>query len=195
MTLALAALLSNHHSVLAIAEWGKAQSEETKQALGFKKGITPHQTTLHRVFRRLDPIQVEDAFHHVFHLLAETPSQERGTNAFAIDGKAQRGRLKFEEEDEYKVHAVSICEHQTGIVLIQGHVAPSPKEEEKKEEEQQKEEEKKEESGKEEEKNKKIKGKQKRKKTAKQAEAEKAASELAIAPFLLEPLDWKNKVQ
>jgi predicted transposase YbfD/YdcC len=146
------------------------------------------------VLRRLDPKQVEDAFRHVFHLLAETPAQERGSNALAIDGKAQRGRLKFEEEDEYKVHAVSVCEHQTGIVLIQGHVAPSPKKEERKQEAQQKEERKKEKPGEEEEENKKIKGKKKRKKTAKQAEAEKAASELALAPFLLEPLDWKNKV-
>ncbi len=187
MTLALAALLCNHLSVLAIAEWGASQSDETKRALGFKKGIAPHQSTIHRVMRRLDPKQVEEAFCHVFHHLSETPAQERGATALAIDGKAQRGRLKFEEEDEYKVHAVSICDHQTGIVSIQGHIAPSPKIEEKQEEEKRKERplegEKTE-----------IQGKQKRKKTAKQAEAEKAASELAIAPFLLEPLDWKNKV-
>ena len=40
----------------------------------------------------------------------------------AIDGKAQRGRLKFEEENGYPVHAVSLVDHQTGIVLTQGHV-------------------------------------------------------------------------
>ena len=40
----------------------------------------------------------------------------------AIDGKAQKGRLKFEEEDSYPIHAVSIAEHETGIVLTQGHV-------------------------------------------------------------------------
>jgi hypothetical protein len=40
----------------------------------------------------------------------------------AIDGKAQKGRLKFEEENSYPVHAVSIVEHETGIVLTQGHV-------------------------------------------------------------------------
>ena len=40
----------------------------------------------------------------------------------SIDGKAQRGRLKFEEENGYPVHAVSLVDHQTGIVLTQGHV-------------------------------------------------------------------------
>jgi DDE_Tnp_1-associated len=118
LTLALAAILSNHFSVLAIAEWGTAQREETKRALGFQKGITPHQSTTHRVLRRLDPKQVKEAFHYVFHQLSEAPFQERGECALAIDGKAQRGRLNFEEEDEYKVHAVSICDHQTGIVFL-----------------------------------------------------------------------------
>jgi predicted transposase YbfD/YdcC len=194
MILALAAILSNQCSVLAIAEWGTAQSEEMKRALGFQKGITPHQSTTHRVLRRLDPKQVEEAFHYVFLLLSEAPFQERGECALAIDGKAQRGRLNFEEEDEYTVHTVSICDHQTGIVLTQGHVAPSPKIQEKKEEEKRTQQEK---NGKREEEmgeKKKTQGKKKRKKSAKQAEAEKAASELALAPFLLEPLDWKNKV-
>jgi len=30
--------------------------------------------------------------------------------------------LKFEEEKSYPVHAVSLVEHETGIVLTQGHV-------------------------------------------------------------------------
>src|SRR5205807_2396324 len=46
----------------------------------------------------------------------------RGAWAVAIDGKAQKGRLKFEEEKSYPVHAVSLVEHETGIVLTQGHV-------------------------------------------------------------------------
>ena len=40
----------------------------------------------------------------------------------SIDGKVQKGRLKFEEENGYPIHAVSMVEHQTGIVLTQGHV-------------------------------------------------------------------------
>jgi len=42
LLLALAAMLSNHLSELAIAQWGAGQSEEIKKALGFEKGVTPH---------------------------------------------------------------------------------------------------------------------------------------------------------
>ena len=41
LLLAMAAILSNHVSELAIAEWGAGQSEEVKKALGFEKGVTP----------------------------------------------------------------------------------------------------------------------------------------------------------
>ena len=45
LLLALAAMLSNHVSELAIAQWGAGQSDEVKKGLGFEKGVTPHQTT------------------------------------------------------------------------------------------------------------------------------------------------------
>lgn len=120
--LALAAMLSNHVSELAIAQWGAAQSDEVKKALGFEKGITPHQSTLNRLFRRLSPEEVEAAFRQFFLPSFPNEQEERGTQAVSIDGKAQRGRLKFEQEEAYPVHAVSVVDHQTGIVLTQGHV-------------------------------------------------------------------------
>src|SRR5947209_1102434 len=122
LLLALAAILSNHVSELAIAQWGAGQSEEVKKALGFEKGVTPHQTTLQRLFRRLSIEELEEAFRGIFVHLFEQNKQERGAYAVAIDGKAQRGRLKFEEEGSYPIHAVSLVEHETGIVLAQGHV-------------------------------------------------------------------------
>src|SRR5216683_4112427 len=122
MLLALAAMLSNHLSELAIAEWGAGQSDEIKQALGFKKGVTPHQTTIQRLFRRVSAEEIETAFRCIFLHSVNTDQEQRGGCAVAIDGKAHRGRLKFEEENSYAVHAVSIVDHQTGIVLTQGHV-------------------------------------------------------------------------
>jgi uncharacterized protein YueI len=123
LLLALAAILSNHVSELAIAQWGAGQSDEVKKALGFEKGITPHQTTIQRLFRRLSIEEVEAAFRGIFLQLFEQNKEERGACALAIDGKAQKGRLKFEEENSYPVHAVSIAEHETGIVLRhKGHV-------------------------------------------------------------------------
>jgi predicted transposase YbfD/YdcC len=122
LLLALAAILSNHVSELAIAEWGAGQSDEVKKALGFEKGVTPHQTTIQRIFRNLNAEELEAAFRDVFRQIFAQNKEERGACAVAIDGKAQKGRLKFEEEDSYPVHAVSIVEHETGIVLTQGHV-------------------------------------------------------------------------
>jgi predicted transposase YbfD/YdcC len=120
--LALAAMLSNHLSELAIAEWGAGQSDELKKALGFENGVTPHQTTIQRLFRRVNAEEVEAAFRHIFLHIVTSKTEKRGECAVSIDGKAQRGRLKFEEKHGYPVHAVSLVDQQTGIVLTQGHV-------------------------------------------------------------------------
>ena len=120
LLLALAAILSNHLSELAIAEWGAGQREEIKKALGFEKGVTPHQTTIQRLFRRLSVEEVETAFRQLFLSLLNHEKEQRGAWAVSIDGKVQKGRLKFEEKNGYPIHAVSVVDHQTGIVLTQG---------------------------------------------------------------------------
>lgn len=122
LLLALAAILSNHLSELAIAQWGAGQSDEVKKVLGFKRGKTPNQSTLHRLFRRLSVEELETAFRALFLQICKQDKGERGERALAIDGKVQKGRLKFEEENSYPIHAVSIVDHETGIVLTQGHV-------------------------------------------------------------------------
>src|SRR5205807_1537447 len=175
LLLALAAILSNHVSELAIAQWGAGQSDEVKKALGFEKGITPHQTTIQRLFRRLSIEEVEAAFRGIFLQLFEQNKEERGGCAVAIDGKAQKGRLKFEEENSYPVHAVSIVEHETGIVLTQGHV--ESKQTEKKTESKQTEKE--------------TKSKQTKKD---EQEEKKQKSELAVAYRLITHIDWKGKI-
>lgn len=176
LLLALAAILSNHVSELAIAEWGAGQSDEVKKALGFEKGVTPHQSTIHRLFRKLSAEEVEAAFRRIFLHMFPKEEEPRGANAVSIDGKAQRGRLKFEEKHSYAVHAVSVVDHQTGIVLTQGHVektdvaakgeptdvAPTSKLTEEQEQEQH--------------------------------EAKKQKSELAVAARLIQQLDWQGKV-
>jgi predicted transposase YbfD/YdcC len=173
LLLALAAMLSNHLSELAIAQWGAGQSEEVKKALGFEKGVTPHQTTIQRLFRRVSVEEIEAAFRGIFLHLLNTDQEQRGGCAVAIDGKVQKGRLKFEEEHGYPIHAVSLVDHQTGIVLTQGHVEKTDIE---------------------------TKGKQKTmsKLTGEQEqeehEAKKQKSELAVASRLIQHIDWKGKV-
>jgi hypothetical protein len=78
--------------------------------------------------------------------------------------------LKFEEEQSYAVHAVSLVDHQTGIVLTQGHVEKTdvatksklPGENEQEEQEEH--------------------------------EAKKQKSELAVACRLIQHINWKGKV-
>lgn len=167
LLLALAAILSNHLSELAIAEWGAGQSEEIKKALGFENGVTPHQSTIQRLFRRVNAEEVETAFRHIFLHLVNSKTEKRGDCAVSIDGKAQRGRLKFEEKNGYPVHAVSLVDHQTGVVLTQGHVEKADVElTSKLTEEHEKE----------------------------AHEAKKQKSELAVASRLIHLIDWKGRV-
>jgi hypothetical protein len=173
---ALAAMLSNHLSELAIAEWGAGQSDESKKALGFENGVTPHQTTIQRLFRRVNAEEVEAAFRPIFLHIVTSKTEKRGESAVSIDGKAQRGRLKCEEQHGYPVHAVSLVDHQTGIVLTQGHVEKTDVEamgeppametkstltEEQEQDEQ---------------------------------EEKKQKSELAVASRLIQHIDWEGKV-
>jgi hypothetical protein len=84
--------------------------------------VTPHQTTIQRLFRRVSAEELESALRRIFLPMVNTKTEKRGEQIVSIDGKAHRGRLKFEEKQGYPVHAVSLLDHQTGIVLTQGHV-------------------------------------------------------------------------
>ena len=57
LALAVSALLCAHASVLAMAEWGARQLASLLACLGFTSGQTPCQSTLHRLFRQLDPVR------------------------------------------------------------------------------------------------------------------------------------------
>jgi len=124
LTLAVAAILANHLSVLAIAEWGAAQSDGVRRTLGFTGNTMPHQTTLHRFFARLDA-----------HLLAAvlacavtetvsppTAMPTRGQYGVAIDGKAHRGRLAGLPLGACPIHMLAAVCHTTGLVLAQAPV-------------------------------------------------------------------------
>jgi predicted transposase YbfD/YdcC len=115
LALVVAAILSNHLSVLAIAEWGKSQSPDLLAQLGFPDGVTPHQSTLQRLLLRLDPYQLSRV---LCQRLAPSVPQGRASQAVAVDGKAQRGRLAFDGLGAC-VHALSAFCHEQGVVLAQ----------------------------------------------------------------------------
>ncbi len=176
LLLALATILCNHLSELAIAEWGAGQSEERKQALGFHNGVTPHQSTIQRLFRRVNAEEVEATFRALFLQIVNDPNEKRGDRAVSMDGKAQRGRLKFEEKNGYPIHAVSLVDHQTGIVLSQGHVEQADIEGVKKATDIE------------------LKSILTEKQEQEKQEEKKEQSELAVASRLIKYIDWKGKV-
>ena len=118
LALAVTALLANHLSVLAITQWGKRQSPAILAALGFPDGVTPHQTTMQRLFRKLDPLPLAITLTACF---APPPADlpARGSVGVAFDGKAQRGRLACADQPEYPVHMLSAVLHDLGIVVAQ----------------------------------------------------------------------------
>lgn len=119
LALALAALLANHRSLLAMAEWGAAQTSAIKRALGFPSDHTPHVSTLQRLFRRLDPAALEAALTAALDPDLPGERRARGSQGVAVDGKAQRGRLRHEAQRSHPVHAVSAFCHELGMVLAQ----------------------------------------------------------------------------
>ncbi len=122
LTLAVAAILANHRSEQAIAEWGADQSAEVKRALGFPKGVTPHQSTIQRLFRRLDPAPLATALTRYFDPPAARGERPRGSQGVAVDGKAQRGRLPFAAHAGCPVHALTASCPDRGFVLAQEEI-------------------------------------------------------------------------
>jgi predicted transposase YbfD/YdcC len=125
LALAVAALLANHRSVLAIAEWGARQDAPMLAALGFAEGRTPCQSTLHRLFCQLDGDVLAARLTACFAPSA-APSPDAAPQGVAIDGKAQRGRLRFTADGGPIVHALSAFCHEQGIVLAHEPIATGP---------------------------------------------------------------------
>jgi predicted transposase YbfD/YdcC len=118
LSLAVAALLANHPSPLAIAEWGRRQRRDLLAELGFPAGGAPCQSTLQRLFRRLDPAAVSAALSAALAPAAAPSPAARGAQGVAVDGKAQRGRLPY-EAGGCPVHALTAFAHDRGVVLAQ----------------------------------------------------------------------------
>lgn len=121
LTLAVAAILANHRSVLAIAEWGQRQRPELLEQLGFAQGHTPCQSTFHRLFASLDGAAVSFTLGTHFATTA-VPCDLDEPRGVAIDGKAQRGRLQY-ASGGCPVHALTAFCHDQGVVLAHEPIA------------------------------------------------------------------------
>lgn len=125
LTMAVAAILANHLSVLAIAEWGARQDAAMLAALGFPTARTPCQSTLQRLFRHLDGDAVAATLTACFRRSAAPATSAPAAQGVAIDGKAQRGRLRFTHEG-CPVHALSAFCHDCGVVRAHEPMAAGP---------------------------------------------------------------------
>lgn len=125
LAMAVAALLANHCSVLAIAEWGTRQDAAMLAALGFPTGRTPCQSTLQRLFRQLDGHALAATLTAWFRPRALPAPTDPAPQGVAIDGKAQRGRLRFAAAG-CPVHALSAFCHDSGVVLAHEPIDAGP---------------------------------------------------------------------
>lgn len=114
----LAALLCNHLSQLAAAQWLADLSPAAQAALGFRPGITPHQSTFNRTLRRLDPAALAAALHDFFDPSPASP-RPRGSQGVGCDGKAQRARFHYTPlaPGMASVHEISAFCAELGLVL------------------------------------------------------------------------------
>lgn len=118
LSLAVAAILANHLSVLAIAQWGARQPAERLRLLGFPGGRTPCQSTLQRLFCKLDGQALAEALSAHFAPVAVPLPVAAGGRGVAVDGKAQRGRLPF-QQGGCPVHMLTAFCHEHQVVLAQ----------------------------------------------------------------------------
>ena len=121
LALALVAILANCTSVLAIAQFGADAPADLRAALGFSAPATPCQSTLQRLFAKLDPDGLIAVLTRACVPLVPVPAS-RGSQGVALDGKAQRGRLAADPTAGV-VHALSAFCHDYGIVLSQAPIA------------------------------------------------------------------------
>ena len=122
--LAVTALLANQQGVLAMAEWAARQGAAVLGPLGFTPGHTPCQSTLHRLFAKLDGARLSAALQAAFAPAAAADPAIRGGQGIAIDGKAQRGRLAFQPGGS-PVHALTAFCHDRCLVLAQEPLEPA----------------------------------------------------------------------
>lgn len=85
--IALAAMLCGAESCVEMAEFGRNKEALLRKILDLKHGLPSHDT-FSRVFRRLDPVALEDAFIRFMEAFRRALDPAVGRPVLAIDGKS-----------------------------------------------------------------------------------------------------------
>lgn len=110
LAMSVCAMLSGARSLYAIAQWGRAQDEQTVKALGFSRASTPAVSSLHELFKRLDVEAFERA------VAGWAQGFVGSKEAIAVDGKALRG---IHGEQLPGVYLVAAYAHELDMVVAQ----------------------------------------------------------------------------
>lgn len=113
----LAAVIAGARSFVAIGEWVAHQPIETLRALGITAAAGPDESTIRRVFARLDA----DVLDQVVGAFMWTRTHTIGTRrVIALDGKTVRGaRTRTSTKISTAPHLVAALDHRTGAVVGQ----------------------------------------------------------------------------
>ncbi len=118
LALACVAMVCGARSEAAIAEWAVNYGAAWRRRLGLTHASGPSQATIHRVFKGLDHVALEQCVGAWAQaVLVATPGSDPGLlEALAVDGKTLRGSVKAGARDG---HLLSALSHRLGLVLAQ----------------------------------------------------------------------------
>ena len=114
------ALLSNHRTATAIAQWATQQAALLLAAFRPARGRIPSESTIRRTLRQVDITALEQHLAQVAPPAPPTPAPAAALQGQAVDGKYLRGVGAHGAQREL----VSLVAHGSGRVLAQTAVAP-----------------------------------------------------------------------
>lgn len=118
LLLSCIAMICGCSSQSAISDWASNYGLDWLSKLGFKARRGPSQSTLHRIFKGIDQLRLEQALCQWSKKVAQCLGfqQDHSLEAVAIDGKTLCGSSKQKAKQS---HLLSSLSHRLGLVLAQ----------------------------------------------------------------------------